>query len=119
MIDLVHRINAEEALRLGLVSRVVEPEELVLKAVELAHKISSFSQPAVAKAKECVNMAEQVSLTAGLTYERSVQTLPGLAATSQLCCNGWSLRVEERFKLSEKGSGPRQLHAQQMWLLGA
>ena len=64
------RINAEEVLRLGLVSRVVEPDELLPKAIELAHKISSFSQPAVAKAKECINMAEQVGLTAGLAYER-------------------------------------------------
>lgn len=64
------RISAEEALRLGLVSRLLEPDELLPKAIELAHKISSFSQPAVAKAKECVNMAEDVSLTAGLAYER-------------------------------------------------
>lgn len=64
------RISAEEALRLGLVSRVLEPGELLPKAIELVHKISSFSQPAVAKAKECVNMAEEVSLTAGLAYER-------------------------------------------------
>lgn len=69
---LACRISAEEALRLGLVSRVIEPEELLPQAVELANKIGSFSQPAVAKAKECVNLAEQVSLRSGLAYERFV-----------------------------------------------
>jgi len=64
------RINADEALRLGLVSSVVEPDQLMSHAVALAEKIARHSQPVVAKAKECVNMAEQIGLTAGLSYER-------------------------------------------------
>ena len=64
------RISAEEALRLGLISSIVEPEELLNHAVALAQKIARHSQLVVAKAKECVNMAEQVGLNAGLSYER-------------------------------------------------
>ena len=64
------RIDADEALRLGLVSKVVEPDQLMHHAIELAHHISRFSHPVVAKAKECVNMAEEVGLSAGLSYER-------------------------------------------------
>ena len=64
------RIDADEALRLGLVSRVVEPDDLLPQAIHLAHNIAKYSQAAVAKAKECVNIAEQVSLNAGLAYER-------------------------------------------------
>lgn len=64
------RINADEALRLGLVSSVVEPDQLMSHVVALAQKISRNSHPVVAKAKECVNMAEEMGLTAGLSYER-------------------------------------------------
>ena len=38
--------------------------------IALAQKISRNSHPVVAKAKECVNVAEEMGLTAGLSYER-------------------------------------------------
>ena len=64
------RIDADEALRLGLISSVVEPDQLLDHAVALAQKIARYSHPVVAKAKECVNMAEQIGLSDGLSYER-------------------------------------------------
>jgi len=67
------RINADEALRLGLVSSVVEPDQLMSHAVTLAQKIARHSHPVVAKAKECVNVAEEAGLTSGLAYERYVR----------------------------------------------
>ncbi len=39
-------IDAETALKLGLVSKVVEPEKLVEEALALAEKIASFGRPA-------------------------------------------------------------------------
>ena len=70
---LFGRINADEAFRFGLVSSVVEPDQLMSHAVTLAQKIARHSHPVVAKAKECVNMAEEVGLTSGLAYERYVR----------------------------------------------
>lgn len=49
---------------------MVEPDQLLHHAVALAQKIARHSHPVVAKAKECVNMAEQIGLSAGLSYER-------------------------------------------------
>ena len=82
------RISADEALRLGLVSSVVEPDQLINHAVALAHRISCNSQPVVAKAKECVNMAEQVGLNPGLSYERCDTTTSTSAADTcvMYCC---------------------------------
>lgn len=49
------RISAEEALRIGLVDDVFESnEELMEKAMELAHKIAEKSPLVIKKIKECV-----------------------------------------------------------------
>lgn len=63
------RLTAQEAQQLGLVSRVVAPEELLKEAQQIASKIASLSAPAVAKAKDCVNRAYEMSLSEGLRYE--------------------------------------------------
>eukprot|EP01120_Amphizonella_sp_Union-15-10_P005863 TRINITY_DN1797_c0_g1_i1.p1 TRINITY_DN1797_c0_g1~~TRINITY_DN1797_c0_g1_i1.p1 ORF type:complete len:219 (+),score=54.04 TRINITY_DN1797_c0_g1_i1:91-657(+) len=63
-------INAETAEKIGLVSKVVPEEDLLKEATTLAEKISSFSRPIVAMAKECVNKSYETSLTEGLSVER-------------------------------------------------
>jgi enoyl-CoA hydratase len=63
-------MNAEEAERAGLVSRIVPAAELVAEAVKVAEKIASFSLPAVMMVKESVNRAYETSLSEGLRFER-------------------------------------------------
>ena len=63
-------INAEEAERAGLVSRVVPAVELVDTAVSTAQKIAVLSKPHVAMAKEAVNAAYETSLSSGIQFER-------------------------------------------------
>ncbi len=65
-------IDAQTALSLGLVSRVVEPEKLVDEAVALGEKIAGHSRPSIAMAKDCVNRAYSLSLEQGLDYEKRV-----------------------------------------------
>ena len=65
-------MGAEEACNRGLVSRVVPAAELLDDALKTAAKIASMSQPIVAIAKTCVNVAFESSLAEGLRYERSV-----------------------------------------------
>jgi enoyl-CoA hydratase/carnithine racemase len=48
-------ISAEEAARIGLVSKVFSPEELLPAALQLAERIAQFSLPVVQMAKEAVN----------------------------------------------------------------
>jgi enoyl-CoA hydratase len=62
-------INAEEALRLGLVNHVVPPEELESKTMELAHKIAEMSPVALMAAKQTVKNAARLDLRAGLEAE--------------------------------------------------
>mmetsp|Transcript_17385 Transcript_17385/g.44167 ORF Transcript_17385/g.44167 Transcript_17385/m.44167 type:complete len:326 (+) Transcript_17385:116-1093(+) len=64
------RIDATEAERIGLVSRVVPAEKLMEEALAVASGIARLSAPAVAKAKECVHMTDEAHLGTGLQYER-------------------------------------------------
>ena len=48
-------IRADEALRIGLVNAVYEPEELMEKAIEMAQKMIKNAPLAIKYAKECIN----------------------------------------------------------------
>lgn len=63
-------IDAAEAERSGLVSRVVPVDALLDEANAVATTISQMSRSAARMAKEAVNRAFESSLTEGLLYER-------------------------------------------------
>ncbi|WP_256748921.1 enoyl-CoA hydratase [Mesorhizobium sp. Mes31] len=63
-------MDAAEAERSGLVSRVVPAGELVEEALKAAAKIADFSLPSVMMAKEAVNRAFETTLAEGLRFER-------------------------------------------------
>ncbi len=63
-------MDAEEAERAGLVSRVVPLESLMDEAVGAAKAIAEKSRPAVLIAKEAVNRAFETSLAEGVRFER-------------------------------------------------
>ncbi|SAK94903.1 enoyl-CoA hydratase [Caballeronia temeraria] len=63
-------MDAAEAERAGLVSRVVGADRLVDEAVEAATIIAGFSLPAVMMAKEAVNRAYETTLAEGVHFER-------------------------------------------------
>ncbi len=65
-------MDAAEAERSGLVSRVVPAAELIGEAVKAAEKIAGFSLPAVMMVKEAVNRSYETTLTEGLRFERRV-----------------------------------------------
>ncbi|MEO0636907.1 MAG: enoyl-CoA hydratase-related protein [Pseudomonadota bacterium] len=65
-------MDADEAERAGLVARIVEPEELMSTALEMAQTIASYSRPSVQAGKDCVKRAFEGSLAEGLHHERHV-----------------------------------------------
>ena len=65
-------MDAEEAERAGLVSRIVPMEELVDEAVQTAEKMANLSRPVVMLAKESVNRAYETTLAEGVRFERRV-----------------------------------------------
>jgi enoyl-CoA hydratase len=63
-------MEADEAERAGLVSRVVPAAKLLEEALRVAQSIAEKSQPIVAMAKEAVNVAFESTLAEGLRFER-------------------------------------------------
>jgi enoyl-CoA hydratase len=70
MILTARMMDAAEAERCGLVSRVVPADKLVEEALSAAKKIASFSQPIAMMAKEAVNRAFETTLAEGVRFER-------------------------------------------------
>ena len=63
-------MDAAEAERCGLVSRVVPADKLLEEALAAAASICALSAPSLAMAKECVNRAFEGTLAEGVGYER-------------------------------------------------
>jgi len=63
-------LDAAEADRYGLVSRVVADERLLAETLELAARIAAFSLPALMAIKESVNRAWEAPLSEGIGFER-------------------------------------------------
>ncbi len=63
------QIDAEEAASIGLVNRVVPPQQLMTEARWLAKRIARQGPIAVGRAKTAINQALQTDLDAGLDFE--------------------------------------------------
>ena len=65
-------MDAAEAERSGLVSRVVPNADLITEAMRAAEQIAALSLPSVMTAKEAVNRAFETTLAEGVRFKRRV-----------------------------------------------
>ena len=63
-------MDAQEAERSGLVSRIVPLADLVEEAIKVAQQIADLSLPIVMMAKESVNRSYETTLAEGVLFER-------------------------------------------------
>jgi enoyl-CoA hydratase len=63
-------MDAEEAERSGLVSRIIPAADLVAEAVKTAETIAGMSLPSVMMTKETINRSYEMTLAEGLRFER-------------------------------------------------
>ncbi len=92
-------INAEEALRIGLVNKVVAAESLMEEALTMARKIASKGQLAVRYSKVAINRGIETDIETGLAMERE---LFGLCFATEDQKEGMGAFLEKRspnFKL--------------------
>ncbi|WP_439273724.1 enoyl-CoA hydratase [Pseudochrobactrum sp. HB0163] len=86
-------MEAEEAERCGLVSRIVPADQLVPEALDVAAKIAEKSLPVTMMVKEAVNTAYETTLSQGVQFERRLFHA-GFAGHDQK--EGMSAFVEKR-----------------------
>ncbi len=86
-------IDAAEALRIGLISRVFPADQLMAETLKVAEAIAGFGRLAVMAAKEAVNRAEEVGLSEGVRFERRL--FHGLFGTADQV-EGMAAFVEKR-----------------------
>ena len=67
-------VDADTALRIGLVEEVVDDANVAARVIELAKKIASFSPVATQAVKAGVRAAQSMSLEQGLRYENELHT---------------------------------------------
>ncbi|AFM40104.1 enoyl-CoA hydratase/carnithine racemase [Desulfosporosinus acidiphilus SJ4] len=68
-------ISAQEAWRIGLVNKVVSPDQLFEEAYKMAKRFASRGAVALAMAKSAVNEGLRMDLEAGLEYEHKCFSL--------------------------------------------
>jgi enoyl-CoA hydratase len=68
-------VDAETALRIGLVEEVVDDDKLAARVTEIAKKIASFSPVATQAIKAAVRAALSVPLEVGLRYENELHVI--------------------------------------------
>jgi enoyl-CoA hydratase len=69
------RINGEEARQVGLISQLVQPDELETQALNIARQIAKAAPLAVAMIKKAVLASYEMPLSAGVAYERALSAL--------------------------------------------
>lgn len=68
-------IDVEQALNLGLITEVVETEQLISRGLEIADLLKKKAPNALRLAKRCVNFGQNVDLASGLEFEQKIWAL--------------------------------------------
>lgn len=63
-------IDSEAAFRIGLVTRVVPPDQLMGEAVKLAKKLAEKAPITIRATKQCLNISMNTDLVSGLQFEK-------------------------------------------------
>lgn len=101
MIFTGRAIDAQEAMRIGLVNKVLPQEELMPAVLELAEEICRYGQLAIRASKKCINFAQDHDIEEGSLYER--QRFSELFVTEdQKIGMGGFLRKEKDIKFKNR-----------------
>ena len=94
---LAEKVTAEDALNMGLVNAVVEPEHVLPAAHELAHRLAAGPTAAYAAIKESLNFAANASFAEALAKEDELQSLVGQSADHKIAVAAFLAKEKPEF----------------------
>lgn len=94
---LAEKVTAEDALNMGLVNAVVEPEHVLPAAHELAHRLAAGPTAAYAAIKESLNYAANASFAEALAKEDELQSLVGQSADHKIAVAAFLAKEKPEF----------------------
>ena len=112
MILTARMMDAAEAERANLVSRVFPADQLIAEALKIAEKIASLSPVAVSMAKQAVNRAFETTLVEGVRYERAL--FLSLFGT-QISVRAWRRSSRSANRCSARGDAPGRSRARPLY----
>lgn len=92
-------IKADEALRIGLVNKVVDPAELMNESIKLANKIASKGQLAVRYSKTAINRGFETDLETGMVIEKELFSLCFATEDQKEAMSAFLEKREANYKL--------------------
>jgi len=98
LLFLGERIGATEALRLGLINRLVPPEQVLSTAMEMAGRISRLPPLALRAAKEALLKSYDLSLQDGLRFEGLLRHAVGRTEDAREGVRAFTEKRTPRFK---------------------
>lgn len=95
------KIDAAEALRIGLVNRITEPDELMDAVFDLADEMARNGQVAVRKAKEVIEYSQHAPIEDGCIYERNAFSRLFITEDQKIGMGGF-LRKEKNIQFKNR-----------------
>jgi len=89
-------ISAQQAYEIGLVNKVVLPDDLLKEAMEMANQISVNAQIAVQQIKRAVNIGLDSDIETGLAYELQAFSLCNSTEDKKIGMNAFINRSKEK-----------------------
>jgi enoyl-CoA hydratase/carnithine racemase len=92
------RIDAHEALSIGLVSKVVAAESLMDETMKTANRMTTHAPVSMALVKECLNRSGEIALADALVYETEAMMACAMTADAREGATAFMEKRTPRFR---------------------
>lgn len=97
LIFTARNVKADEALKIGLVNKVVEPDKLIDESIAMLELINTKSPLAVGYAKRAINEGSNLDLNRGLELEKDIAAIVFASEDKEIGVNAFIKKETPKF----------------------